>query len=560
MSSPILLPANTTTAALPFEAAAKKSSLGGDNFGAALDRASSMRSFSHQNVDEIVHRKPATSRTAKNTGMKRLSNPRQGDRPQGGTARKASSTFRTGAHDSHAPESSFSKKSRDAIDPPAVKHEDGSLAGALAVPGVAKPVDLAGGTKRVESHEEHGGNDDATSPATVADGNQDTEAAPGLSLTVDLSAATGESEKQSGQALLADFEYLKSPEGAPDLSTAPSEPGVPVSDSKMILSPNPVKSEFAVGSGKDATMGASQEMDAAQHPPAIPPDAEIAPPADASLLTLPPDDVRATRAARRATGLAADGGINQRSNGSQLDGISSAKVAATMKNTPNKDEFAGSGRQELPGGNISAARALHSSSLSGTAKDSVTELMFAAATGDTSKIFDARSEGNGVGDITRFAPARMDRIGEIISREVRMFKRAADDQVDVVLTPDAKTQISLRLQWRDGQVEVQARCELGDHHALSLQWGQLQTSLSQQGVKLAALTERTSTGFTEFFNPSSFSQSHNGQPRHNDAEPGGGPRQPAPTSPVSGLSSVTARRAGLSVKAAPTNDRFETWA
>lgn len=110
----------------------------------------------------------------------------------------------------------------------------------------------------------------------------------------------------------------------------------------------------------------------------------------------------------------------------------------------------------------------------------------------------------------------MGRISDIITREVRMFRHAADDLVEVVLTPDAKTQISLRLQWRDGQVEAQARCDFGDHKMLNMQWPQLQTALADQGVRLSHLSERVQTGFTDFFNNSGFSQSR------------GGDRQPSP--------------------------------
>lgn len=159
-------------------------------------------------------------------------------------------------------------------------------------------------------------------------------------------------------------------------------------------------------------------------------------------------------------------------------------------------------------------------------------------------------------EIARAEAARVDKIGELITREVRMFKRGADDQVDVVLTPDSKTQITLRLQWRDGQVEVQAKCELGDHRSLSLQWAQLQNSLAVQGVRLAPLTERSHSGFTEFFMPSNFAQS---QGQSGQRQPGQQQAaQDIPPSPP--VTVVTTNRPGLNAKAAPTNDRFETWA
>ncbi len=103
------------------------------------------------------------------------------------------------------------------------------------------------------------------------------------------------------------------------------------------------------------------------------------------------------------------------------------------------------------------------------------------------------------------------RIGEVISREVRMFKRGGDDLVEVILTPDTKTQISLKLQWRDGQVEVQARCDMGDHRSLNSEWSQLQASLAAHGVRLSHLSERVQTGFTEFFSNSGFSKPQGGE-------------------------------------------------
>jgi hypothetical protein len=142
------------------------------------------------------------------------------------------------------------------------------------------------------------------------------------------------------------------------------------------------------------------------------------------------------------------------------------------------------------------------------------------------------------------------RLGEVISREVRMFKRGGDDLVEVVLTPDAKTQISLKLQWRDGQVEVQARCDLGDHRLLNAQWPQLQASFAAHGVRLSHLSERAHTGFTEFFSNSGFSQQQ------------GGERQPAPQQ-----SAIDVMKPSLPVaKPAATrsvirsSNRLESWA
>jgi hypothetical protein len=119
----------------------------------------------------------------------------------------------------------------------------------------------------------------------------------------------------------------------------------------------------------------------------------------------------------------------------------------------------------------------------------------------------------------------MARVSEVISREVRMFKRGGDDLIDVVLTPDVKTQIALRLQWRDGQVAVQARCDLGDYQMLQTHWPLLQSALAQHGVRLSHLTQRIPSGFTEFF------RTPNLAPKQKPATPSGPPQSRAENLP-----------------------------
>ena len=126
----------------------------------------------------------------------------------------------------------------------------------------------------------------------------------------------------------------------------------------------------------------------------------------------------------------------------------------------------------------------------------------------------------------------MGRINEIILREVQMFKRAADDLLEVALTPDAKTQISLRLAWHEGQVEALARCDLGDYPAFNAQWPQLQATLAHHGVRLAPLSRRVSTGFTDCFNNPDFAPPHRGdRGASRETQPGNAVATPLTKSP-----------------------------
>jgi hypothetical protein len=193
-------------------------------------------------------------------------------------------------------------------------------------------------------------------------------------------------------------------------------------------------------------------------------------------------------------------------------GTGGAKSNATMKTAIKKEEVAGSAQQFLPGSPASAVPPLRN--LPGSFQRNAHSISGAEAL-EAAKGIPTPTRAEGTGNLESVAPATgtMARVTEVISREVRMFKRGGDDLVEVVLTPDTKTQISLRLQWRDGQVEVQARCDLGDYQSLNTQWTQLQTSLAGHGVRLSHLSERATTGFTEFFNYSSFNQNPQRDPQ-----------------------------------------------
>ena len=255
------------------------------------------------------------------------------------------------------------------------------------------------------------------------------------------------------------------------------------------------------------------------------------------------EPMRVTRAARRALTEAVE----------NVRGTASAKLTETMKTATKQEEIAGLTQQLLPGASLGPMATLPNlpgETRQGTS-DGLTSVdpLTAAA-----KLAPAptRADLSGAGESRdlRTTPT-LARVSEVITREVRMFKRGGDDLVEVVLTPDAKTQISLRLQWREGQVEVQARCDLGDRQSLNQQWPQLQASMAQHGVRLSHLSERSPTGFTEFFNNPSFAQQHERD------------RQPATAESGVDATSTAATPAGKSgpVKVVARSSRLlESWA
>lgn len=235
------------------------------------------------------------------------------------------------------------------------------------------------------------------------------------------------------------------------------------------------------------------------------------------------------------------------------DGIGGAKSSETMKTVIKKEELAGITQQLLPGSSATPVATL--TNLPGEARrlvataNSGAEALHAAGKVSPAPV---RSDVSNTGDSLEVrAASPLPRVSELISREVRMFKRGGDDLVEVVLTPDTKTQISLRLQWREGQVEVQARCDFGDYSSLNNQWSQLQTSLATHGVRLSHLSERTTTGFTEFFNNPNFAQQQNRE-RQPDAPLGRPEIQPAAPAPIV--------KPGASTPTRRSNRLFDSWA
>jgi hypothetical protein len=76
-----------------------------------------------------------------------------------------------------------------------------------------------------------------------------------------------------------------------------------------------------------------------------------------------------------------------------------------------------------------------------------------------------------------------------ILHEVTILRQVKPDKLDVVLRPDAHTQISLQLRVNNGQVEGHARCDRGDFSLLSAHWSELQHTFDQQGIRLQPLKD-----------------------------------------------------------------------
>jgi|GEM_PF-1321936 len=88
--------------------------------------------------------------------------------------------------------------------------------------------------------------------------------------------------------------------------------------------------------------------------------------------------------------------------------------------------------------------------------------------------------------------AMVEKLTSSISNEITILRQIRPDKLDVVLRPDADTQISLQLSYSNGRIEGQARCERGDFVMLNSHWGELQQTFDQQGIRLFPLRDPTS--------------------------------------------------------------------
>ncbi len=89
-----------------------------------------------------------------------------------------------------------------------------------------------------------------------------------------------------------------------------------------------------------------------------------------------------------------------------------------------------------------------------------------------------------------------------ITDQVVTFKNVGVNSMDAVVRPDSTTAISLQLSLRNGQVEVAARVDRGNFEGLQTHWGELQTSLAQQGVRVGPLHQASLNNQTSSRTPS----------------------------------------------------------
>jgi hypothetical protein len=90
-------------------------------------------------------------------------------------------------------------------------------------------------------------------------------------------------------------------------------------------------------------------------------------------------------------------------------------------------------------------------------------------------------------DIQAPQPVKGIEVAEAIRTHVQLLKSSGQEKLEVVLRPDAQTELRLHVEKVNGQVLVQARCDRGDIARLESNWSAIQQTLANQGVRVEAL-------------------------------------------------------------------------
>jgi len=177
-------------------------------------------------------------------------------------------------------------------------------------------------------------------------------------------------------------------------------------------------------------------------------------------------------------------------------GTSSAIVMAHMKMLEKEETSSRSAEKNLPLGNSLPAATPRGTAPSVKSSAGPTEgrksndlespLSVPAALSQDRTLPDA-----GVGRAETARPPQVEKVFAEVAERVVSFKRVGADSAEVSLRPDRGTEITLQMSVRNGQVQVVARLERGNFDSLNARWGDLQQTLSQQGVRVSNLQHTT---------------------------------------------------------------------
>lgn len=242
-------------------------------------------------------------------------------------------------------------------------------------------------------------------------------------------------------------------------------------------------------------------------------------------------------------------------------GTPAAKDGSAMKDTEVLNKFAQRGTQPEAG----SGTALASASFAATAGVEAgsekfaskvtfsTEMLAGLKTAPVPNRFDERVSMETSAPVAPVSAPR--ELALEVTRHVAELKQLNLDSLAVVLRPDPNTELFLHLKRHNGGVDIQAQFERGDFQQLNAQWGELQSSLAAQGIRVSALE---GSGFNSSQAPmeQQAKDSHGPPPDRGEREPAHEPfEELLPDLPVA----ATAPRSPFQPRTSPSR-QWESWA
>jgi hypothetical protein len=174
---------------------------------------------------------------------------------------------------------------------------------------------------------------------------------------------------------------------------------------------------------------------------------------------------------------------------SDAHGTSAAKQDIAMQQAEKPNKIAGQIEKVLPGSSRFAAQATAPAPFStNTGQMAATAAANSSMTGVASTAPATQTDSVGVAAMD--LPARtLERTQDMVTVNATRFSDSGNSSMQVVIKPDAGTQLSLELRQHGGNVQVQATLQQGNFGHLNQQWPDLQQRLEQRGIKLAPLSD-----------------------------------------------------------------------
>lgn len=178
---------------------------------------------------------------------------------------------------------------------------------------------------------------------------------------------------------------------------------------------------------------------------------------------------------------------------SDINGISIAKQDTSVNQAEKTNNIAGQTEKVLPGNAIVAAQA--NAPLPGTVH--MEQVAVTVPTGDQASSNAPAAAAVSATSVSSASNANsLERAQEMITVNAVRLSDSGNNAMQVVIKPDAGTQLSLELRQHGAGVEVQAVLQQGNFNHLSQQWPDLQQRLGHRGIQLAPLTDNAAVAYS----------------------------------------------------------------